>query len=59
MKCPYCKSNNSFVVGGKKVDNGDYRRYRYCMNCGRRFKSLEVYVSDDEIRKRKGSKKDD
>lgn len=47
MKCPYCKSTQIKVIGGRKKDAKV--RYRKCFDCGKNFKTIEYY-SEETIR---------
>lgn len=43
MKCPYCFSNNTFVVDSRESRGGAVtRRRRECANCNKRFTTLET-----------------
>lgn len=43
MKCPYCFSNNTFVVDSRESRGGGAtRRRRECSNCHKRFTTLET-----------------
>ena len=51
MKCPFCGSNQTKVVGGNQQRN-IYKRYRKCLVCDASFRTREFVVED----KRKGVK---
>ena len=57
MKCPYCNLDQTKVIGGENMKNGDYRRYRCCLICGKPFRTLETYVADDVVKTKKGNRK--
>lgn len=43
MKCPYCLSNNTFVVDSRESKkDGSVRRRRECSVCHRRFSTIET-----------------
>ena len=64
MFCPYCKSDKHVVTfcGHGEEDRtrrGYYRRKRKCLECGKKFWTVEEYVPDDQIQRggrRKGNK---
>ena len=42
MRCPYCRHPDSRVVDSREQDEGQaIRRRRSCLECGRRFTTLE------------------
>jgi transcriptional repressor NrdR len=42
MRCPYCRNSDSRVVDSRESDEGQViRRRRSCLECGRRFTTLE------------------
>ena len=42
MKCPYCRHQDSRVVDSREAEEGQFiRRRRSCVNCGRRFTTVE------------------
>ena len=42
MRCPYCRHPDSRVVDSREQDEGQViRRRRSCLECGRRFTTLE------------------
>ena len=42
MRCPYCRHPDSRVVDSRKQDEGQViRRRRSCLDCGRRFTTVE------------------
>ena len=42
MRCPYCRSADSRVVDSRETSDGDaIRRRRSCLQCGRRFTTVE------------------
>lgn len=41
MRCRYCLSDESRVVDSRPTEDGNIRRRRECMNCGRRFTTYE------------------
>lgn len=41
MKCPYCQHDKFRVVDTTKDAPGGIRRRRECLNCGKRFSTLE------------------
>ena len=63
MKCPYCKTDNNKVYahagqGDKSVwaelvrrynTESITRRYRVCLNCGKRFATVEVYKEEEYL----------
>lgn len=53
MKCPKCESNNTTVRCGYHTKNGNYRRYRRCLDCQHTFISIEYYVPHKYIGKYK------
>ena len=58
MKCPYCKSDRHTVsFSGNSEDDrtrlGYYRRKRKCLDCGRKFWTVEEYVPSEQIRRGK------
>ena len=42
MKCPFCRHDNTRVVGSRPADdNSSIRRRRLCDHCGKRFTTYE------------------
>lgn len=42
MRCPYCRHSDSRVVDSREQDEGQaIRRRRSCLDCGRRFTTVE------------------
>ena len=42
MRCPYCRSADSRVVDSRETNDGDaIRRRRACLDCSRRFTTVE------------------
>ncbi len=42
MRCPYCRHSDSRVVDSREADEGQaIRRRRSCLECGRRFTTVE------------------
>lgn len=42
MRCPYCRHPDSRVIDSREVDEGQaIRRRRSCVDCGRRFTTVE------------------
>ena len=43
MKCPKCQRNNDRVYGTENAKNTRYQRIRYrkCLSCGYRYKTVE------------------
>ena len=56
MKCPYCNSENNYVTD-TRTKNGEYKRRRKCLCCGKRFNTIEVYVPDEIVKSKKGNRK--
>lgn len=48
MICPKCNSGRTGVYGGHDTEYGNYQRYRKCLDCGYKFRSLEYYVTDEK-----------
>lgn len=46
MTCPKCNTDNTRVYGDRETERGNRRRYRKCLTCGHRFKTIEYYVPD-------------
>src|SRR5437764_775844 len=45
MRCPYCRFADSRVVDSREADDGQLiRRRRSCLECGRRFTTVEEAV---------------
>lgn len=46
FRCPGClKYTETKVINGRKQKNGNgFRRRRICINCGRRYSTVEVIV---------------
>lgn len=43
MRCPYCNSKNTKVLDSRDVVNSNKtRRRRECLDCGKRFKTVEL-----------------
>ena len=49
MNCPHCGKDNTRVYGGKETAFGSYERYRKCLSCGIKFKTIEIYRAKGEI----------
>jgi len=50
MKCPFCQLDNDKVLDSRSVDDGVmFRRRRQCLNCNKRFTTIERVV-EIEIR---------
>ena len=48
MKCPFCQSDNDKVIDSRSADDGFLiRRRRHCLNCEKRFSTLERVVEMD------------
>lgn len=45
MKCPECGYEKTKVYGAYRGD-----RYRKCLKCGNRFKTVEFWVEDDLVK---------
>lgn len=46
MKCPFCKSTDTWVTNSRRTDTGIYRR-RECRKCRRRFNTTETAEKKD------------
>lgn len=45
MRCPYCDSKNTKVLDSRDVASSNKtRRRRECLNCGKRFSTMEVLM---------------
>ncbi len=54
MRCPYCRHVDSRVLDSREADDGHIiRRRRSCLECGRRFTTVEEAVL--VVRKRSGA----
>lgn len=50
MKCPYCSSNDTYVIDTRLMSNGTMvRRRRQCEKCKRRFSTHETLATDTII----------
>jgi len=60
MNCPYCNSNNIKVIDSRESKDGRIiRRRRECLNCGKRFSTIETIVKLDlQVRKNSGEVED-
>ena len=60
MNCPYCNSNNIKVIDSRESKDGKViRRRRECLNCGKRFSTVETIVKLDlQVRKNSGEIED-
>ncbi|MBD3250463.1 MAG: transcriptional repressor NrdR [Candidatus Pacebacteria bacterium] len=60
MKCPYCFTDNTFVIDSRDTQEGEtIRRRRKCDECGRRFTTYErVEGLDLKVIKKDGSEED-
>lgn len=60
MNCPYCGSLNIKVVDSRESREGNLtRRRRECLNCGKRFSTIESIVKLDlQVRKSSGRVED-
>lgn len=50
MKCPKCRIDNTGVYGGKALKHA-FMRYRRCLACGYKFKTIERVDLDDMVSK--------
>ncbi len=41
MKCPYCRSSRTRVIDTREDAYGNIRRRRKCLECGKRFTTME------------------
>ncbi len=41
MKCPYCRSSRTRVIDTREDTYGNIRRRRKCLECGKRFTTME------------------
>lgn len=46
MKCPFCHEDKNKVTGRGEVTQYSHTRYRRCLNCGKRFKTVEYFQPD-------------
>lgn len=55
MKCPYCKSENNYVIGHSQANypDGSVHRRRRCRGCGRNYYTVEAVALDEEARGKK------
>lgn len=54
MNCYHCNSSDTIRVDSRLTDGGRSRRRRHeCLDCGKRFSSLEVSVGDELKRGRR------
>ena len=47
MRCPFCQEDNNKVIGNDFQYNQihkDYKRYRVCKSCGKRFATHEFWI---------------
>jgi len=48
MKCPYCKSENTYVRRTKKLtQKNEISRERRCRNCGRAYWTKELIIKKE------------
>ncbi len=52
MKCPFCGSTETKVINSRPTSQGTIRRRRECLQCGRRFTTLERVVAPLRVIKR-------
>lgn len=50
MKCPKCRIDQTEVYGGQAIKH-TYMRYRRCLACGYKFKTIERIDLDDMVSK--------
>lgn len=55
MKCPKCGSNQIKVAACHETDDGFWRR-RECLQCGRRFNTMET-IGDSQYKKDKNDRR--
>lgn len=50
LKCPYCGNiaTGKRIVDCRNMTDGRVCRRNKCPSCGKRFNTIEVYVSDDQ-----------
>lgn len=48
MKCPFCDADNERVKD-TRLQNGECRRVRECLSCGKRFRTIEIYDPEIEL----------
>ena len=53
MNCPKCGKNNIMVYGGRTTDQGNYKRFRKCIDCDHKFRTIEYFVVPKKGRKKK------
>lgn len=59
MKCPFCSSDNTFVVDSRLISNGTMvRRRRQCEKCKRRFSTHESLAYDTIMVIKKNGKRE-
>ena len=50
MLCPSCNQNNDYVKDSRfRISTNTVYRRRVCNNCGERFSTYEVLVSEEEM----------
>jgi transcriptional regulator NrdR family protein len=49
MTCPWCKRENESKVLDSRPGRGKIRRRRECLNCGRRFTTVEHVIRDPDF----------
>ncbi len=59
MKCPYCGSNNIRVIDSRDTREGLIKRRRECIDCGKRFSTIETIIKLDlQVKKSSGKIED-
>jgi len=48
IKCPYCKSMNTELTDGIRKRERGYIRVRVCNDCGKKYKTKEIYAKPVE-----------